>query len=1859
MKAIPMRASRILSVLAAFVVLHLSAVHAQRHPNVEHGFAPEKAFATHDLDHVNLFNGNLVVTIPIGNTYTTNAGLAYQLRLTYNSTVWDFDSATVGGGTPQQQTYVEARPSRFANAGLGWRLSLGALYDPREPENKSDPDRWLYVGADGGQHSFYATLHLHESDAGAEASYDYTRDNSYLRLVHVGGRDGNVKDVEFGDGSVQRFTRAHNSTNPPPPFELTSIRDRFGNTIGVQKICDGTPGCNWYDLKFDDGKRVNTIVFRRANGGNYVVNHVVLARPHGGQDQWRFTYNNGASQSIIARSCKDQVITGDPNYSDPTGASAVVDLLTAVTLPDGSAYSMGGAGDYNTACGPAGMEDLPGTLASLRLPTLGYRRWTYQNYSFPHSAATVPPNITGEEVVGIQTRSILDASGGCSDVGGCTWTYNWKRVSTTPYWIRKTTVMDPLGNDTVHYFSDPPNRQVANWSGWEYGLPFRPDLTTPGGYQYLSRQEFRGSSTASGANPVRSHYVRYERDQLSAQQVNYAQEWYDANRRIAGERTEYHDDGTHAAAVYADFDGVGHYRYTSFTGSFGSGDSRVERTQYNPDRQTYAVDLGTNGLTATYNPFPVGQNWVLGTYSYKNATEAGVNARSQYCFDTASGFLQRVRTVKSGTTPTAQDVLVVYEPDANGNIRREKYYGGDIAAQALGTEADVCTATLPPSSAYELLHTYQHGVRATSEYANASGVSLGFKVLNQSIDQTSGLPAVTWDVTGLHATSYTYDWAGRVTQVALPEGGSISYTYTPAGGPGNLASVAIVERTSGSVVADRKWLVFDAHGRVWREQNEMPNGSTSTKETLYYASGSVSSRSELGSLTNRTIYGGYDPFGRPGNITSPDGSVVQIAYSGVREVRRTSTVAGVGGNLSATTTEQYDRQGRLRRVVEPIGTEATYSYDVGHRMTQVAMQGPDAVGATAQQTRTFVYDNRGFLNSETHPEKGGGAGYGTVTYGAYDARGHARSRTDGPTTLTFTYDRAERLTNVDRGTTPIKRFVYGSTGSARGKLTTADRWNYVIFRGSPVTQQVSETYTHLGLGGRLSEKVTSLLGGGGERFVQTYGYDGLGRLRTVGYPECDFAGCESYQPAAPTFADVPNSHASHDTIEAVFAFGVNSGCSFDSVNRWYCPANIVTRAEAAVFIAAAEAASRGVVGYQPPACPANPFFPDVPCTHWAARWIYDLANRGIVTGCGGGNFCPEQSLTRNPLARWLVAGSSPAGYVPPAATGAVFTDVTTATPNTSSWVEEATKRGHLGGCTATTFCPTTTVTRAAIADAVVDTFDLATSGNAAWPRTVTYSYTNGELTDVSGAASIAYHANAAIFQLSHTNGVTSVRDRDPWFLPRPRSMYSTNAIGSWSSGTYLYDPSGNVQAIGSDQYRYDRANRLTQATVSGVTQTYGLDGFGNMQSVSGYNGRTSSTSSWTNLLTGAVGYDTAGNLTSWNGTSYEYDAVNQMVNMRTSGGTEEWLYAYNAHDERVIAVRETGTPVTVWTLRGADGAVLREYTAYDWGRWYVNRDYFYAGPVTLGSEGRGAEGRRHFTLDHLGTPRLITNRYRQVTGLHTYLPYGEEITALQEGEQMKFTGHERDFNQPSGSGDDLDYMHARFYNPLTARFTSTDPANSAEPTRPQSWNRYAYASGNPINRVDPDGQVDQNFTQLMFPDDHDAQIAFDLQVAKGTAAIAATSVLGYAGGVALGAWRSILIAGQSVMLNPQVQQVGNEVAAALAEQGSPSGMLAAQQGARLFNQALDQVVAAGGTGARMADNFASLASGITSATKGAWQVEARAVARDGATVFTGKGGYIVVFTASGKVFKGRSKALVPVTGSTAFDVDYSALREVN
>jgi RHS repeat-associated protein len=73
---------------------------------------------------------------------------------------------------------------------------------------------------------------------------------------------------------------------------------------------------------------------------------------------------------------------------------------------------------------------------------------------------------------------------------------------------------------------------------------------------------------------------------------------------------------------------------------------------------------------------------------------------------------------------------------------------------------------------------------------------------------------------------------------------------------------------------------------------------------------------------------------------------------------------------------------------------------------------------------------------------------------------------------------------------------------------------------------------------------------------------------------------------------------------------------------------------------------------------------------------------------------------------------------------------------------------------------------------------------------------------------------------------------------------------------------------------------------------------------------------------------------------------------------------------------------------------------------------------------------------------------------------------------IEYTGQERDSaNAPAGRVPLPDYFHARLYEPSMGRFLSIDK-HAGDTPRPQSWNRYVFASNNPLVRIDPDGLRD-------------------------------------------------------------------------------------------------------------------------------------------------------------------------------------------
>jgi hypothetical protein len=112
---------------------------------------------------------------------------------------------------------------------------------------------------------------------------------------------------------------------------------------------------------------------------------------------------------------------------------------------------------------------------------------------------------------------------------------------------------------------------------------------------------------------------------------------------------------------------------------------------------------------------------------------------------------------------------------------------------------------------------------------------------------------------------------------------------------------------------------------------------------------------------------------------------------------------------------------------------------------------------------------------------------------------------------------------------------------------------------------------------------------------------------------------------AADFNDVPASHPFYTEISKIHARGITLGCGGGN----YCPNQTVTRALKAAFIL------RSLGEFNPP-LPATQRFSDVPPSNPFYNFIDRMAALQITLGCGGGNYCPTQTVTRAQMAAFLV-----------------------------------------------------------------------------------------------------------------------------------------------------------------------------------------------------------------------------------------------------------------------------------------------------------------------------------------------------------------------------------------------------------------------------------------------------------------------------------------------------------------------------------------------------------------------------------------------------------------------------------------------
>ena len=1098
----------------------------QQHPSNERGFRADQLYQFNGFDDVNLFNGNLILTLPLGINYTVDSVLSYQFVLRYSGNVWhehEFCSDI------HDSCHLNYTLQQSDNAGVGWRLSFGELRAPIDSSaGATASGMWMYRSPDASEHLFFTTIHDCVQPGTPEcenpvASLFYTRDGTYLRLNIL----SNTKVViDFPSGEHQLYVSDDGTT-----WRLHYIYDAFAtldannqpttNYVKFENVLN-TVGTN--DVSVTDSHGRTHYVRFTADGK---IDKLELAAFNGATGVYDLAYNqyvlnadgtttDGAAETI-AKPCYN---------SQSSTATAAARLLTRVATATAQTYTFSyNKGDMTACSGGSDLSanDMSGTLQSATLPTGGRLEWQYRNYNFATADSF-------DHAVGVYQRSAYDTTN--------TQEQQQQYVAATG-----ASVVTKF----VHHDADntwQPQSQITNYFQTQldltgvYGLPFstttmtsppNPDGSTVGRYLSSQTVECTPATGACASTPSRARYVKYEMDAVQSLCDPTFPCNRDRNRRVVSERTSnLSDAGRYVDLDYAAFDGLGHYRSTTKSGTMTTG-TQVTYTNYNALVGTYNAD-GTGGFNSRQIP----STWLLNTYDTSAVSDGSHTAAQGFCFSVATGFLEQKWIYKADAslvsgppsiTRSAGDLLTRFD-QTGGNITTERYFGGDIQD---ASQWALCSAPTA-SPRYQINRTYTFGSVATEQYNGAP-----FYTSNSTIDPNTGFVATSNDTAGV-STTYNYDLDGRIV-AARPTGAAwTAYRYWRPGEQttGAAAAVDVTDCGNGistcasgsSAFLRQQRVEFDAFGRVAREKRLLATGQFNTRETKYDALGRKSFVSEVveDNGTSPTVGTSftYDAFDRPLTIKPADGDAhtITFGYTGARIITRTEHVATTfGGEEAQTTTKAYDDQQRLLSVMEPNGTTTAYTYHVsGHLATATMTSG------TTQQLRTFTYDNRGFLTSEQQPENG------LTTYTGYDARGHLGSRlvTDPSNQcngqiyrcfdLQYAYDNAERMQSVQSRNPwdsanfrPFKEFTYdtpNSSGSkSTGKLSIATRHNYDPIVGETI---VSESYDYNDTAGHLTDK-TTVVGPNGtldKTFKQHYDYNDLGTISQITYPWCaDDAGC--------------------------------------------------------------------------------------------------------------------------------------------------------------------------------------------------------------------------------------------------------------------------------------------------------------------------------------------------------------------------------------------------------------------------------------------------------------------------------------------------------------------------------------------------------------------------------------------------------------------------------------------------------------------------------------------------------------------------------------------------------------------------------
>ena len=525
-----------------------------------------------------------------------------------------------------------------------------------------------------------------------------------------------------------------------------------------------------------------------------------------------------------------------------------------------------------------------------------------------------------------------------------------------------------------------------------------------------------------------------------------------------------------------------------------------------PSGKEYTFTYGVMGVVPNIDilekvTWPDGSIWQY-SYSGKGVMQSKTDPLGKvttYNYDATNRVIQ-------GTSPAGKTKAVLYSggsslkssslADADGGVWTYTY---DYHKGLLTVKTD----PLGKSTTY----TYDAGRNLTRETApDGSFTNYTYDGAGNRLSMTdalgntttyiyNGLGQVTSSTDPLgRVSSSTYDDKGRLTETADPLGAKTTYAYDTKG---NLTSVT-------NALSQTSTFTYDAAGN--QTSSTDPSGATTT--IIYDAMGNLLTQTDaLGKLTAYE----YDARYRIVKVTDPLGNVTSFTYD-LKGNKTSQTDAN--GNV---TRYEYDDQDHLVKTIDALGNATSYTYGA-NGCTSCGGGSDKLTGLTDAkgQTTSYQYDLLSRLTKETDP-------LGMATSYLYDAVGNLISKTDANgATITYAYNAVNRLTAKSYPDGSSESFTYDAVGRILTAKNASVAYTYAYDAAGRVTSVIDSrgytiaySYDLLGNRSRMTfqpgaadERITSYAYDGAGRLTGitsgagtfTYGYDTLGRRKSLSYP---------------------------------------------------------------------------------------------------------------------------------------------------------------------------------------------------------------------------------------------------------------------------------------------------------------------------------------------------------------------------------------------------------------------------------------------------------------------------------------------------------------------------------------------------------------------------------------------------------------------------------------------------------------------------------------------------------------------------------------------------------------------------------------